>query len=293
MALHSPRFKANARLQSVAENNPSMNWGEVGEAVRLIQQALIDLDAQMPISIERHRSPDGIFGNETKDRVRAFQIRQGLAADGLVGRNTLARLDQLLGAADPLPALPSGSWITHRFRVVFRSTTIPVTPEVQTLANARRVYSQYGFRVDEGPGMSLAMSPNEELTLNVLDGACLWDQENDEQRLLFSLGGGRQGVAATDIMVYYVNGIREPDGGTPDGCAGHKPGAPAVVVSADAEKYTMAHEVGHVLLTSRFVPVHHGSATNLMFGGTWIADPPGLTEAQVRALRASPLCLHL
>jgi hypothetical protein len=283
-------------LQSAAENSPAMNWGEVGDAVRLVQQALLDLDFQMPISTRRHGSPDGIFGNETKDRVRAFQARHGLATDGIAGRNTLARLDQLLPrAADPLPALPADSWVTHRFRVVFRSIAMPVIPEFQALENARAVYGRYGFRIDEGAGMSLALSPDEELTVHVIDGACLWDQENDDQRLLFSLGGGRAGVGPTEIMVYYVNDVVEPDGRALNGCAGHRPGVPSVVVASVGSQWTMAHEVGHVLLGPRFDPVHHASLANLMFAPTTsiTADPPGLSEGQVRAIRRSPFCLKL
>jgi peptidoglycan hydrolase-like protein with peptidoglycan-binding domain len=294
MALSSPRFATNTRLQAAADNRPVMNWGEVGEAVRLVQQALIDLGARMPISLKRHGSPDGIFGDETKSRVCAFQVKHGLSADGIVGTNTLAKLDKLLPAAGAaLPPLPKDSWITHRFKLVLRSIAMPVIPEFRALEDARTVYGQYGFRVDEGAGMSLALTPDQQLTLNVLDGACKWDQENDEQRLLFSLAGGRQDVANTDIMVYYVNGIKKPDGSGLAGCAGHKPGSPAVVVAATAAKYDMAHEVGHVLLGPHFVPVHHSSSTNLMFLNALTADPPGLTEAQVRAIRSSRSCFHL
>src|SRR5207248_2911614 len=157
-----------------------------------------------------------------------FQAKNGLTADGIVGRNTLAKLDRLLpGAAAALPALPDGSWITHRFKIVMRSIAMPKIPEFQALDDTRRIYGQYGFRVDEG--------------------------------------GGRRGVTNTDIMVYFVNDIQETDGSQLNGCAGHKPGEPAVVVSSTANKYDMAHEVGHVLLGPRFRPVHHPSSVNLMF----------------------------
>jgi peptidoglycan hydrolase-like protein with peptidoglycan-binding domain len=50
MALKSARFKSDARLQRAAENNPPINRGESGQAVRIIQQALIDLGFPLPIS---------------------------------------------------------------------------------------------------------------------------------------------------------------------------------------------------------------------------------------------------
>jgi hypothetical protein len=295
MALTSPRFSGNVRLQNAANNRPAMNWGEVGEAVRLVQQALIDRGFRMPISMNKFGSPDGIFGDETKATVKTFQSLHGLDTDGIVGKNTLAELDRLLPTAgSPLPAIPPDSWITHRFKIVFRSTAMPVIPEFQALEDTRRVYGMYGFRVDESGGMSLAMTPDQQLTLSVIDTTCEWNKQSDEQNQLFALGGGRSGVAATDIMVYYVNGIKDTSNGQAlAGCAGHKPGTPAVVVAATAAKYDMAHEVGHVLLTPSFTPVHHPSSVNLMFLNAVTADPPGLTEAQVRRIRASALVFHL
>ncbi|MGE3806941.1 MAG: peptidoglycan-binding protein, partial [Gemmataceae bacterium] len=102
-------FANNDRLRRAAENNPAMRQGEEGEAVRLVQQALIDLGFPMPISTRRYGSPDGIYGNETATRVRDFQRQQHLSSDGIAGRNTLAKLDELLpGPAPPLPPLPTG-----------------------------------------------------------------------------------------------------------------------------------------------------------------------------------------
>lgn len=108
MPLTSPRFSWNLRLQAVSENNPVMRKRETGEAVRLVQQALIDLGYPMPVSTRRHGSPDGIYGTETHAKVYAFQVAQRIGRDGIVGRNTMARLDTLLPNPAPrLPALPA------------------------------------------------------------------------------------------------------------------------------------------------------------------------------------------
>jgi len=107
MALKSPRFAQNARLQRAANNDPPMSGRDCGEAVRLLQQALIDLGFPMPISTRKHGSPDGIYGRETAQTVRNFQSKYRLQVDGLAGRQTLGKLDELFPRpATPLPQLP-------------------------------------------------------------------------------------------------------------------------------------------------------------------------------------------
>jgi peptidoglycan hydrolase-like protein with peptidoglycan-binding domain len=97
MALTSPRFADNPRLQAAAMNNPPMRPGEAGDAVALVQQALSDLGYPMPISFAQG-PPDGIYGSETEATVRQFQIDQGFppaGRDGRAGHDTLGRLDSL------------------------------------------------------------------------------------------------------------------------------------------------------------------------------------------------------
>jgi len=121
MALTSPRFAWNLTLQAASENNPPLRRGARGQAVRLVQQALIDLGYPMPISTRLHGSPDGIYGSETVGKIRQFQRRWGLRPDGITGRNTLRRMDQLLpNAAPALPPLP----------VNVRYVVIPPLPNV-------------------------------------------------------------------------------------------------------------------------------------------------------------------
>jgi peptidoglycan hydrolase-like protein with peptidoglycan-binding domain len=43
---------------------------------------------------------DGEFGQETEAVVKTFQRAHGLKADGIVGRNTLARLDAIFGGLE-------------------------------------------------------------------------------------------------------------------------------------------------------------------------------------------------
>lgn len=113
MALTSDRFKDNVRLQSAAQNSPYMKWGERGDAVALVQKAYVDLNFNLPNSTGAGGVMDGIFGQETYAATRKFQTEQdGCSVDGIVGRDTLNRLDQIFqkmpGGANPVSPAPPG-----------------------------------------------------------------------------------------------------------------------------------------------------------------------------------------
>ena len=57
-------------------------WGCKGDAVRRLQQALLDA------GYKQVRVADGIYGQWTYDAVRAYQKDHGLAVDGIAGRKT-------------------------------------------------------------------------------------------------------------------------------------------------------------------------------------------------------------
>lgn len=295
MALKSPRFVNNARLQRAADNSPAMHASENGEAVRLVQQALIDLGFPMPISTRRYGSPDGIYGDETVKQIRAFQAKQTLSPDGATGRQTLTKMDKLLpNAAPPLPPLPAANKFLYKVGVHLRSINMPKVPEFTQLRVAQEVYRQYSINFEMLSGMSVLLSDEDALTLNVVDGACQWDQVSDEQQLLQNQG--RQGVGPNEVVVYFATTLRKPNGETLQGCAGHAPGKAAVMIAADAvDKTTTAHEVGHVLLGSKFVPVHlDGDTKNLMTGAAiCTGNPATLNDSQLAAIRKSPYCQKL
>jgi peptidoglycan hydrolase-like protein with peptidoglycan-binding domain len=106
--MNAPRFSGNQRLQRAQQNGPPLQRGERGDAVRILQQALIDLRFAMPRSKPRPADdPDGVFGAETETAVRNFQRRERLVSDGVVGRLTLGRLDQIFSAKDSFFGRPS------------------------------------------------------------------------------------------------------------------------------------------------------------------------------------------
>lgn len=90
MALRSPFWSSNQRLQRAAENNKAMRLLEPDKvAVTLLQQALVSTGIAV-IKV------DGIFGPKTAGAVRAVQTRFNMDRDeGVAGRQTLGVLDIL------------------------------------------------------------------------------------------------------------------------------------------------------------------------------------------------------
>ena len=66
---------------------PTVREGASGAITKLIQQRLISLGYSCGSA-----GADGKFGGDTKGAVRAFQKANGLAADGIVGKNTWKKL---------------------------------------------------------------------------------------------------------------------------------------------------------------------------------------------------------
>jgi len=100
MSLKSTRLSRCARIVAASGHARPIAVGEKGEAVEIVQQALIDLKYSMPISTRATGLADGIFGVETKSVVAAFQKRERLQPDGIVGPKTLRRLDELVAQVE-------------------------------------------------------------------------------------------------------------------------------------------------------------------------------------------------
>lgn len=106
MIYKAQRFRANNRLAWAGDNSPVMKKGEAGQAVRLVQQALIDLGYPLPQTVKKLGTPDGVFGKETKQAAWKFQADKGLPSqDGIIGAQTMAKFDDLL-YKEPWTQLP-------------------------------------------------------------------------------------------------------------------------------------------------------------------------------------------
>ena len=72
-----------------SDGRPTLRQGSKGEFVQLLQVQLMQRGYQLP-----KYGADGSFGKETAAAVRAFQEDRGLIADGVVGAQTWAALEE-------------------------------------------------------------------------------------------------------------------------------------------------------------------------------------------------------
>jgi peptidoglycan hydrolase-like protein with peptidoglycan-binding domain len=79
----------------------TLEHGERGEEIAALQARLVELGYWLG-------TPDGSYGQLTRQAVMAFQKAQGLGRDGVAGPTTLAALE---GATRPAPRSTSGSHI--------------------------------------------------------------------------------------------------------------------------------------------------------------------------------------
>ena len=91
-------FSGNVALEAVFDNERTVNVGNSGAHVTLIQQALIALNYPLP-----NFGADGTFGPETRRAVEAFQRDVGLGVDGVVGVRTIDFLDKRSRNAEVAP----------------------------------------------------------------------------------------------------------------------------------------------------------------------------------------------
>ena len=159
LMLRAPRFNkprisgaAAERLKQALNNSPALKKGEKHEAVKVLQQALIDLQ-DFRISI-----PDGAtgyYGDQTVAAVQAFQnLMKLVRREGSAGNETLGRLDRfyvddppvdedvlLCPRAHSIPRFiqPKGEgscWAAGAAMMYFwkhdpKDVPVPVTPDVR------------------------------------------------------------------------------------------------------------------------------------------------------------------
>jgi hypothetical protein len=279
MGLSSPRFTSSDTLKKVEANLAVLQKGAVSRAVHLVQMALLDLGYPLPLSTgSANYSPDGIFGEETKAVVKRFQrdsktAMLTLTDDGIIGQKTIRELDRRFSA------------FQHRVKLHFRSLALTNVPFARSLSNAEIVFGQYGIKAEFASGESLFLTDDQRDLFNQIDQECDWDLDDGEFNQLQSLGTP---APANDVLVFHVNTFAD---GNTLGCGGHAKDRPACTITASALAWDTAHEVCHVLLGSKFNPVHVNDLRNLMHPTSrTLSSVPVLTVSQVAQIRNSVCC---
>jgi hypothetical protein len=99
------------RFASAVAGTNVIKAGDTGPAVRTVQQALIKLGYSFPLSTKKSGELDGVFGNETHQRVLEFQkvALPNESPDGKIGPKTLSAMDERLTKSPP-PKSSDDTW---------------------------------------------------------------------------------------------------------------------------------------------------------------------------------------
>ena len=85
---------ADPATERLVTSTELLQFGHTGQMVSDLQTALLEVGVTPgPV--------DGIFGEMTSSAVLAFQIEAGIAADGIVGRETRAAINRTVGGSPP------------------------------------------------------------------------------------------------------------------------------------------------------------------------------------------------
>ncbi len=166
--------------------------------------------------------------------------------------------------------------VRELIRLHVKVLTTPTVPIATSLAEMQTVYAAADIGV-----ICASMETLNLPTLNDCDvGECRRGQTTTEQNQLF---GNRNNVGARDVVVYFVRSTNPPL----NGCAAHPNNRPGAVVAQGATRWTLGHEIGHVL------GLNHVNDNDRLMTGNGTANitnpPPNLIASEITTMRNSNL----
>ncbi len=199
----------------------------------------------------------------------------------------------------PTPGCPHPECVRLHIKVL-QAPTPPQNTIGFSLKSMQLVYNTAGIRVEVGSREDFTGNPAFATLLNVNVGPCVTPQSlTTGQAALFA---NSNFVGANDIAVYYVNSVTRtttlPSGatvsGTLNGCSAPTTARCVIIAAPIASRWTLAHEVAHVLDCVHVTGESCGPAftpTVLMTGCSTntIAGTPTISSSEVSAMKNSSL----
>lgn len=195
-----------------------------------------------------------------------------LVAD--TGVSDLTMVTQLRTGSGTLKLIGWGPAEVRIHIKIIQQPNISINTMVSTMT---QVYASVGIRVTVASTETLNL---DQTFFDVDVGACVLGSTTDEQDDLFA---NRNSVLANEIVVYFVRSTVPVF----NGCATHPAGRPGAVVAAVASRFTLAHEVGHVLGLPH---VNNNDRLMTRNGTSNITNlPPDIVASEASTMQSSPL----
>jgi peptidoglycan hydrolase-like protein with peptidoglycan-binding domain len=295
--LTASRFAGDSVLEAIYDNERVLKSGDKGEAVKKLQQALLEAGYSLP-----RFGVDGIFGPETAAAVMDFQRASGLGTggvmkgiDGVVDATTMGWLDQRFSAGPTPPGKTPGAtpgcstFKTVSVDLVTLDESARGASSVQDLDRANSIFNQCCVRFALSGGGS--ESPDRTRALlggdTVLHMNPRMGSPTTEEITMFN-GATADFNLSGRIRAFYVNSLTPsstPSGDTdaysipPSAATGFRATLRNMVVITDKGSVrALAHEFGHILL-DQGNNAHYGVDGNFL-GPEYLMSPAGSTPGE-------------
>lgn len=203
-----------------------------------------------------------------------------------VNRRAAQVRDDDAGAATERLKLAAITVLTDEVRaslpIHLRVLVHPTVGHEDMMTAAEEVYGPVGIQIEQASFAELNLPTFAHLDV----GQCRLDLgPTNSQAALFA---NRGQIGGNEVVVYFVAATRP---NPLNGCAVHPTDAPGAVVTQAASRWTLAHEVGHVLGLE-----HVTRSDSLMTDGGTASitnPPPDLDDSEIATLLGSPRTLKV